>query len=98
MPDGWRKAGAIAKTVGGEIGVIDKVVGSGKEATLVLAGGEETCWIKADTLVQAQATDAGYAALAQMAKDRGLACKVPIMERTGAEAPAGWSWSSLRAR
>eukprot|EP01045_Picozoa_sp_COSAG04_P035562 COSAG04_NODE_8263_length_999_cov_2.725556_1_plen_180_part_01 len=60
----WCKKGAFAKTPQGALGVVADVLETYGEVTLALAGGEESGYIKADTLVQARPTDAGYDALA----------------------------------
>ena len=72
MSAGWCKTGAIAKTAEGALGVVAKVYADGN-VRLLLAGGALTDRIKADTLVQAQATDAGYDALAPIAQGVELA-------------------------
>ena len=67
MSAGWCKKGAFAKTAEGTLGVVKRDPDSHNEVRLVRTGDETIDYIKADTLVQAQASDAGYAALAQKA-------------------------------
>eukprot|EP01045_Picozoa_sp_COSAG04_P042774 COSAG04_NODE_13681_length_596_cov_0.595573_1_plen_74_part_10 len=70
---GWCKAGAVAKTAEGRLGVVRSNPGGDKEVKLRFAGGEVSGYIKSGTLTQATASDDGYEALRKTGKELELA-------------------------
>ena len=60
MASSWCKKGAIAKTADGKIGVVLEDPDEDNEVRLRFADGEESGFIKADSLTQATESDAGY--------------------------------------
>ena len=73
MASGWCKAGAVAKTAEGKLGVVSRHPDSDGEVKLRFADGETSGYTKAGTLTQAAASDDGYEALRQTAKEFELA-------------------------